>query len=116
MYTFKLEEIFLASEATELWGLADGTVRKCCREGRFPSDYCKKSGKPWIVTKEGMDRTYGCIIDRIRNEMIKAERLTTVVYSLYLKEEVTISDIKEDLPLPPNVRQELLSLIRDKAM
>lgn len=52
-------QILTFSEAGELWGLADSTLRVARLEGRFRDDEIKKSGGTWLVTRQAMERMYG---------------------------------------------------------
>lgn len=48
------------SDATELWGLNESTLRKAITYGKLVNgvDVCK-FGKQWVVSKEAMNREYG---------------------------------------------------------
>ncbi len=48
------------SDATELWGLNESTLRKAIAYGKLRAgiDVCK-FGKQWIITMESMKREYG---------------------------------------------------------
>ena len=48
------------SDATELWGLNESTLRKAIAYGKFVNgvDVCKY-GKQWIVSVDAMRREYG---------------------------------------------------------
>ena len=48
------------SDATELWGLNESTLRKAIAYGRLINgiDVCK-FGKQWVITREAMLREYG---------------------------------------------------------
>ncbi|WP_018305491.1 helix-turn-helix domain-containing protein [Desulfitobacterium hafniense] len=54
-----LDDVFSATEAAALWGLDESTVKKACLQGRFHHYEAKKSGWPWLVTRQGMERLYG---------------------------------------------------------
>ena len=53
------------SDATELWGLNESTLRKAISYGKFINgvDVCK-FGKQWVVSVDAMKREYGNIINR----------------------------------------------------
>ena len=55
----KLEEVFTATEAAELWGLDASTVKRSCWQGRFKQHEARKAGGTWLVTRAGMERLYG---------------------------------------------------------
>ncbi|MBQ7386893.1 MAG: DUF2442 domain-containing protein [Clostridia bacterium] len=54
------------SDATELWGLNESTLRKAITYGKLVNgvDVCK-FGKQWVVSIEAMKREYGNINDRV---------------------------------------------------
>lgn len=48
------------SDASELWGLSESTLRKAVSYGKIvPGVDARKYGKQWIVTREAMEREYG---------------------------------------------------------
>lgn len=48
------------SDASELWGLSESTLRKAVAYGKIvPGVDARKYGKQWIVTREAMSREYG---------------------------------------------------------
>lgn len=53
------------SDATELWGLNESTLRKAIAYGKLVNgvDVCK-FGKQWVVSIEAMKREYGSIAGR----------------------------------------------------
>ena len=53
------------SDATELWGLNESTLRKAISYGKLVNgvDVCK-FGKQWVVSIEAMKREYGNITNR----------------------------------------------------
>lgn len=48
------------SDATELWGLNESTLRKAISYGKLVNgvDVCK-FGKQWVVSAEALNREYG---------------------------------------------------------
>ena len=54
------------SDATELWGLNESTLRKAISYGKLVNgvDVCK-FGKQWVVSVEAMKREYGNVHDRM---------------------------------------------------
>lgn len=54
------------SDASELWGLNESTLRKAVAYGKLKSgvDVCK-FGKQWVVSAEAMQREYGQNISRV---------------------------------------------------
>ena len=48
------------SDASELWGLSESTLRKAVSYGKIvPGIDARKYGKQWVVTREAMSREYG---------------------------------------------------------
>ncbi|WP_028257817.1 helix-turn-helix domain-containing protein [Veillonella montpellierensis] len=62
---FEIEDIMTTQEAGEQWNLSASTVKGLCTgvQGRPPrleiDVECRKSGKMWLVTRQGMERLYG---------------------------------------------------------
>ena len=55
-----INEIMTVSEASEIWGLAEGTIRAAIKNNRFTENYdYRKSGRITLITKEAMLRVYG---------------------------------------------------------
>ncbi len=54
------DNLLALSDATELWGLNESTLRKAISYGKLKVGYdvCNY-GKQWVVTKEAMSREYG---------------------------------------------------------
>ncbi|WP_271814468.1 helix-turn-helix domain-containing protein [Clostridium beijerinckii] len=55
-----LDEVMAFSEASEIWGLGESTLRSTVRTDKLQEsiDY-RKSGKVWLITKDAMIRVYG---------------------------------------------------------
>ena len=53
------------SDATELWGLNESTLRKAVAYGKLVNgvDVCK-FGKQWVVSTESMKRDYGAAVNQ----------------------------------------------------
>lgn len=59
-----INEVFTIQEASDLWGVSDNTLKQKCMgrvkgELSFYKNEFKKSGRAWLVTREGMERLYG---------------------------------------------------------
>jgi hypothetical protein len=54
-----LNFIYTFSEAAELWGLGESTLRKARFDGRFQEGEIRQSGSTWLVTSQAMERLYG---------------------------------------------------------
>ncbi|WP_223270659.1 helix-turn-helix domain-containing protein [Bacillus wiedmannii] len=51
-----LFSVYTTREAEKIWGLAENTVNKWCNRGKFFENEARKSGKVWLVTRNGMNR------------------------------------------------------------
>lgn len=59
-----IDDVMTAGEAARRWGVKVDTLQKACsgQRGyppRFKSGEMRKSGRDWLVTREGMERLYG---------------------------------------------------------
>lgn len=55
----KIFTVYSSREAAELWKLSENTVTQWINRGRFEPYEARKSGKVWLVTREGMVRITG---------------------------------------------------------
>ena len=59
---FELDDIMTTQEAAERWNVTADSLKQNCR-GRVKNGFLegefKKSGKMWLVTRQGMERLYG---------------------------------------------------------
>lgn len=78
------------SDATELWGLNESTLRKAITYGKLVNgvDVCK-FGKQWVISIDAMKREYGEA--RAMNEVIVKEALGQC------KEPVALTDLCEPI-------------------
>lgn len=65
MYNFhylkhsKFAELLSLSEAAEIWGIDESSIRKAISQNRLvDGSDCRKFGKQWVVTVEGMHRVF----------------------------------------------------------
>jgi len=60
---FRLNEVYTAQEAEQLWGLYDGAVRQSCIRGKMKKyiekGLVRKSGRIWLVTAQAMREVFG---------------------------------------------------------
>ena len=63
--TTPFDGLLAFTEATELWGLNESTLRKAIARGKLVNgvDACK-FGKQWVVSTEAMEREYGLPVGR----------------------------------------------------
>ena len=56
------EDVMTTQEAGQLWGIPADRIKQVCLgrfKGGFTNQECRKSGKMWLVTRQGMERLYG---------------------------------------------------------
>lgn len=58
----KLDDVMTTQEAAERWNVTADALKQNCR-GRVKKGFLegefRKSGKMWLVTRQGMERLYG---------------------------------------------------------
>ena len=58
----KLDDVMTTQEAAERWNVTADSLKQNCRgrvKNGFREGEFKKSGKMWLVTRQGMERLYG---------------------------------------------------------
>lgn len=59
---FELDDIMTTQEAADRWNVTADALKQNCR-GRVKNGFLegefRKSGKMWLVTRQGMERLYG---------------------------------------------------------
>lgn len=59
----KLDDVMTTQEAGERWNVLADSIKQCCLKRytnkQFTDDEARKSGKNWLVTRQGMERLYG---------------------------------------------------------
>lgn len=59
---FELDDIMTTQEAAERWGVTADSLKQNCigrvKKGFLEGEF-RKSGKMWLVTRQGMERLYG---------------------------------------------------------
>jgi len=60
---FDLDDVMTTQEAGERWNVPADSIKQCCLKRyankQFTEDEARKSGKNWLVTRQGMERLYG---------------------------------------------------------
>ena len=59
---FELDDVMTTQEAPERWNVTADALKQNCRgrvKNGFKEGEFKKSGKMWLVTRQGMERLYG---------------------------------------------------------
>lgn len=58
-----LDDVMTTQEAGERWNVPADSIKQCClkryAKKQFTDDEARKSGKNWLVTRQGMERLYG---------------------------------------------------------
>jgi hypothetical protein len=59
----KLADVMTTQEAGERWYVPADSIKQCCLKRyankQFTDNEARKSGKNWLVTRQGMERLYG---------------------------------------------------------
>ena len=65
----KLEDVMTTQEAGERWNVPADSIKQCCLKryanNQFTEDEARKSGRNWLVTRQGMERLYGKEIESL---------------------------------------------------
>ena len=58
-----LDDVMTTQEAGARWNVPADSIKQCClkryAKKQFTDDEARKSGKNWLVTRQGMERLYG---------------------------------------------------------
>lgn len=69
-----LDDVMTTQEAGERWNVPADSIKQCClkryAKKQFTDDEARKSGKNWLVTRQGMERLYG------KEKIMKIYRIT----------------------------------------
>lgn len=59
----KLDDVMTTQEAGERWNVPADSIKQCCLKRyaikQFTDNEARKSGRNWLVTRQGMERLYG---------------------------------------------------------
>ncbi len=59
----KLDDVMTTQEAGERWKVPADSIKQCCLKRyaikQFTNNEARKSGRNWLVTRQGMERLYG---------------------------------------------------------
>lgn len=74
-----INKILTFGEATELWGLADSTLRKLVNTDKIVEgiDYRKSGKRAWLITIDAMERIYGKLNCNIMDHVVKVKNIET---------------------------------------
>lgn len=61
---YDFNDIMTVGEAADRWGKSPVSIKHLCTgiqdyPPRLTPEECRKSGKNWLVTRQGMERLYG---------------------------------------------------------
>lgn len=69
-----LDDVMTTQEAGERWNVPADSIKQCClkryAKKQFTDNEARKSGKNWLVTRQGMERLYG------KEKIMKTYRIT----------------------------------------
>lgn len=95
----KLEDVMTTQEASERWNVTADSLKQNCR-GRVKKGFLegefRKSGKMWLVTREGMERLYGkeeYTIVNLTNIKICLIRMENIIYKVKSVEELVCNEL-----------------------
>lgn len=92
----KLDDVMTTQEAGEIWGVPADSIKQCCLKRyankQFKDTECRKSGKSWLVTRQGMERVYG--MAKVR--MTIKDLYKHICEHNNISDVVDISDLQED--------------------
>ena len=54
-----LLQVYVLNEASKLWGITEGALRKAITSNRFYQNEYRKAGRITLISKAGMERVYG---------------------------------------------------------
>lgn len=55
----ELVDVLTCPEAAKQWGITEDKVKRYARDGKFTEEEARRSGKYWLITRQGMERVFG---------------------------------------------------------
>lgn len=52
-------DVLSCPEAAKEWGISESKIKAYAAEGKFLPTEARKTGKYWILTRQGMERVFG---------------------------------------------------------
>lgn len=103
-----IDKILTFGEATELWGLADSTLRKLAKADRIKEglDYRKSGKRAWLITREAMERLYGKLSDDSMDHVVRVKNI-----EMGYKYNITRKEYENDFSLDTRLTFEDISAI-----
>lgn len=96
----KLDDVMTTQEAGERWYVPADSIKQCCLKRyankQFTDDEARKSGKNWLVTRQGMERLYGKeekTIQNLTNIKICLLRIEDIIHGVKSVEELVCNEL-----------------------
>ena len=61
-------DVLSCPEAAKAWGMSEAKVKRYAGKGKFLTEEARKTGKYWIITRQGMERVFGNKTRQIEKE------------------------------------------------
>lgn len=118
----KLADVMTTQEAGERWNVPADSIKQCCLKRyankQFTDYEARKSGKNWLVTRQGMERLYGKEeytienLTNIKSCLIKMNCIIEKINSIDEWEKY-LDDLKKSLEylLSYNLPKEISSIV-----
>ena len=100
---FELDDIMTTQEAAERWNVTADALKQNCRgrvKNGFKEGEFKKSGKMWLVTRQGMERLYGkeeYTIQNLTNIKICLLRIEDIIHGVKSVEELVCNELFDNI-------------------
>jgi len=62
IFNHLLNEVLTCPEAAKIYEVTEDKLKRLFREGEFTKDEARKSGKHWLVIRQGMERIFGKVV------------------------------------------------------
>lgn len=100
----KLDDVMTTQEAGERWCVPADSIKQCCLKRyankQFTDDEARKSGKNWLVTRQGMERLYGKeekTIQNLTNIKICLLRIEDIIHGVKSVEELVCNELLDNI-------------------
>ena len=100
----KLDDVMTTQEAGERWNVPADSIKQCCLKRyankQFTEDEARKSGKNWLVTRQGMEKLYGkeeYTIQNLTNIKICLLRIEDIIHGVKSVEELVCNELLDNI-------------------
>lgn len=100
----KLADVMTTQEAGERWYVPADSIKQCCLKRyankQFTDNEARKSGKNWLVTRQGMERLYGKeekTIQNLTNIKICLLRIEDIIHGVKSVEELVCNELLDNI-------------------